>query len=117
MSGHQHRLACGCVILAGGYEPLEIRWCRTHLVAPELLKALKGMLEMFRPEGHQSRACDAADAAIAKAEGPAVPVPGPAGRPDWTRKCQTCGATPIVPETGLCGPCTFGEAGTAGGNW
>ena len=37
-------------------------------------------------------------------------------RPDYTKKCQ-CGATPIVPLTGLCGPCTFGEAETAGGNW
>lgn len=36
--------------------------------------------------------------------------------PDWTKTCQ-CGDTPIVPATGLCGPCTFGEADTAGGNW
>lgn len=38
-------------------------------------------------------------------------------RPDWTRKCENCGESPIVPMTGLCGPCTFGEAGTLGGNW
>jgi hypothetical protein len=37
--------------------------------------------------------------------------------PDWTKKCENCDATPIVPMTGLCGPCTFGEADTAGGNW
>ena len=37
--------------------------------------------------------------------------------PDWTGKCENCGASPIVPATGLCGPCTFGEADTAGGNW
>lgn len=37
--------------------------------------------------------------------------------PDWTRQCEVCGETPIVPFTGLCGPCTFGEADTAGGNW
>lgn len=37
--------------------------------------------------------------------------------PDWTGKCANCGASPIVPVTGLCGPCTFGEADTAGGNW
>lgn len=37
--------------------------------------------------------------------------------PDYTKKCEVCGATPIVPETGMCGPCTFGEADTAGGNW
>lgn len=38
-------------------------------------------------------------------------------RPDWTRTCFVCSATPIVPLTGMCGPCTFGEASTAGGNW
>jgi hypothetical protein len=37
--------------------------------------------------------------------------------PDWTRTCSNCGARPIVPVTGLCGPCTFGEADTIGGNW
>ena len=37
--------------------------------------------------------------------------------PDWSGKCENCGASPIVPVTGLCGPCTFGEADTAGGNW
>lgn len=37
--------------------------------------------------------------------------------PDWTSECEVCGQTPIVPMTGLCGPCTFGEADTAGGNW
>lgn len=37
--------------------------------------------------------------------------------PDWTHECEVCGQTPIVPFTGLCGPCTFGEANTAGGNW
>ena len=36
---------------------------------------------------------------------------------DWGRKCENCGATPVVNATGLCGPCTFGEAATAGGNW
>lgn len=37
--------------------------------------------------------------------------------PDWRHKCEVCGQTPIVPQTGLCGPCTFGEADTAEGNW
>lgn len=36
--------------------------------------------------------------------------------PDFSRQCQ-CGASPILPLTGMCGPCTFGEAETAGGNW
>lgn len=38
-------------------------------------------------------------------------------RPDWTRECENCGETPVVPICGLCGPCCFGEADTAGGNW
>jgi len=37
--------------------------------------------------------------------------------PDWTGQCTVCGNSPIVPLTGLCGPCTWGEAETAGGNW
>jgi hypothetical protein len=43
-------------------------------------------------------------------------LPCPMWEPDWTKRCQ-CGDTPIVPHTGLCGPCTFGEAETYGGNW
>jgi hypothetical protein len=37
--------------------------------------------------------------------------------PDWDHDCEVCGARPIVPATGMCGPCTFGEAETADGNW
>jgi hypothetical protein len=37
--------------------------------------------------------------------------------PDWLKKCSVCGGTPILPLTGLCGPCTFGESDTAEGNW
>ena len=37
--------------------------------------------------------------------------------PDWDHECEVCGAKPIVPLTGMCGPCTWGEAETAGGNW
>jgi hypothetical protein len=40
-----------------------------------------------------------------------------ATEPDWTRECEVCGQTPVVPVTGMCGLCTFGEADTAGGNW
>ncbi len=43
--------------------------------------------------------------------------PDPDTEPDWTGSCESCGASPIVPVTGLCGPCTWGEAETAGGNW
>ena len=37
--------------------------------------------------------------------------------PDWAGHCSVCGAAPIVPATGLCGPCTFGDSETIGGNW
>jgi hypothetical protein len=31
---------------------------------------------------------------------------------DWNydARCEVCGQGPVVPETGMCGPCTFGEA-------
>ncbi len=41
----------------------------------------------------------------------------PETEPDWMSNCENCGESPIVPATGMCGPCTFGEAATAGGNW
>lgn len=31
--------------------------------------------------------------------------------------CEICGAVPTLPLTKLCGPCTFGDPATAGGNW
>lgn len=40
-----------------------------------------------------------------------------ATEPDWSGECIVCGESPIVPVTGMCGPCTFGEADTIGGNW
>lgn len=39
------------------------------------------------------------------------------GAKAWNIPCQNCGAVPTVYPTGLCGPCCFGEAETAGGNW
>lgn len=36
---------------------------------------------------------------------------------DYTRDCDVCGDKPVVNATGLCGPCTWGEADTVGGNW
>lgn len=33
-------------------------------------------------------------------------------------ECESCGMeTTLVEEVGLCGPCCFGEAETANGNW
>ena len=37
--------------------------------------------------------------------------------PDWAGVCEVCGASPTMPETGMCGPCSTGEADTVGGNW
>ena len=31
--------------------------------------------------------------------------------------CTICEQNPTVGDTELCGPCCFGEAETAGGNW
>jgi hypothetical protein len=52
-----------------------------------------------------------------KKEPEVLPPGDPRIEPDWTHTCENCGATPVVPLTGMCGPCTFGEADTAGGNW
>lgn len=45
-------------------------------------------------------------------------LPSPADvDPDFKGKCEVCGASPVLPATGMCGPCTTGEADTAGGEW
>lgn len=37
--------------------------------------------------------------------------------PEWGT-CESCKQyLPIVKETGMCGPCTFGEADTIMGDW
>jgi hypothetical protein len=36
---------------------------------------------------------------------------------NWQKPCMNCGQKPTVGTTRLCGPCCFGEADTAGGNW
>ena len=38
-------------------------------------------------------------------------------RKNWNVKCLNCDQRPTVGDTELCGPCCFGEAETAGGNW
>ncbi len=37
--------------------------------------------------------------------------------PSYSRPCVVCGCKPILVLTQMCGPCTFDEAKTAGGNW
>lgn len=39
------------------------------------------------------------------------------GDKDWQTPCVVCDQLPTVHPTELCGPCCFGEADTAGGNW
>lgn len=39
------------------------------------------------------------------------------GEADWETPCANCDSVPTVNPIGLCGPCCFGEADTAGGNW
>jgi hypothetical protein len=49
---------------------------------------------------------------------PEVLEPGdPRTEPDWETPCEVCEGVPTLPLTGMCGPCTFGEADTLGGNW
>jgi hypothetical protein len=38
-------------------------------------------------------------------------------RPKWTEICDNCGQTPVVPISGLCGPCHFGTADAVHGGW
>ena len=38
-------------------------------------------------------------------------------RPDWSLPCANCEATPVVPLSGQCGPCHFGEADMVTGGW
>lgn len=37
--------------------------------------------------------------------------------PDWGGECDICGSSPVMPITGMCGPCSTGESETIGGNW
>lgn len=41
----------------------------------------------------------------------------PECKPDWEGRCLVCGASPIMPITGMCGPCSTGDSTTAGGEW
>lgn len=36
---------------------------------------------------------------------------------NWTIKCENCQQVPTVGKSRLCGPCYFGEADTANGEW
>lgn len=36
---------------------------------------------------------------------------------NYDTPCANCGQKPTVGATELCGPCCFGEAAAAGGNW
>lgn len=40
-------------------------------------------------------------------------------QPDWEHKCKVCelALEPVVPMSGLCGPCHFGTAQALGGDW
>ena len=34
--------------------------------------------------------------------------------PNWQVECINCGAVPTIGDSGLCGPCCYGEAETIG---
>lgn len=44
-------------------------------------------------------------------------VTSDSAEPNYDVECMVCGETPTVDDTELCGPCCFGEADTADGNW
>lgn len=44
------------------------------------------------------------------------PKRDPETEPDWESECDICGASPVMPATGMCFPCTTGDASTIGGN-
>lgn len=48
---------------------------------------------------------------------PREPLDPNSSTPRWDYDCIVCGQTPVLPLTEMCGPCTFGEADTVGGNW
>jgi hypothetical protein len=37
--------------------------------------------------------------------------------PAWMRRCESCRSKPVVPVSGLCGPCHFGTAEALNGGW
>jgi len=37
--------------------------------------------------------------------------------PDWKKVCHVCQETPVVPVSGLCGPCHFGTVDALSGDW
>lgn len=48
---------------------------------------------------------------------PREPLDPNSSTPRWDYDCIVCGQSPVLPLTEMCGPCTFGEADTIGGNW
>ncbi len=48
---------------------------------------------------------------------PHQPDSGSEFRKNYLEPCMNCDQKPTVGDTGLCGPCCFGEASTVGGNW
>jgi hypothetical protein len=38
-------------------------------------------------------------------------------RPNWNATCDNCGQKPVVPTSGLCGPCHFGTHEAVNGGW
>jgi len=38
-------------------------------------------------------------------------------KPNWNYSCSNCMGTPVVPISGLCGPCHFGTIDAILGEW
>ena len=99
-----------------------VEWCYDELSSPvdednEEHRIFPAALQANAAEDFDSEEVYAELMEGARQDGGKANGDRPDTTPDWSGKCETCNTSPIVPTTGLCGPCTFGEADTAGGNW
>jgi hypothetical protein len=99
------------------HEILSAAWKTSDVLAEECVLSAACNLLMDRLREYQDAAAspppaEGGDPADAAGEATAEEI-----TPDYTKQCTVCGASPVVPVTGMCGPCTFGEASTAGGKW
>ncbi len=86
------------------------KWMGRHYGPPKDLKKRLAYLG--------TRLCPACyQAKIKREQAPSEAETRDAFKKNWKKKCVSCGAKPTVGNTDLCGPCCFGEAETAGGNW
>ncbi len=97
-------------IAAGGERTIPCPHCGRKFATPQALM-------QHDHTAHPWAAGQRHDRRVRRKVNRAVSPPPPSTDADWGGSCLVCGCGPTVPETGMCGPCTFGEADTVGGNW